>query len=335
MPPPPLLETLILGAGPAGLAAALLCARGRISALVFDSQSYRNAGITHMHSVPSRDHIDPREFRAISRDQITSRYDSVWFEDTTIVGIVPVKVGERGKWDGFEVKDEQGRTWVGRKVVLATGARDVFPSIEGYAENWPSHIYQCLACDGFEQRGTPIGILEFDSPMAAHYVSMAYKFDERVTVFGNGEISAREEVQGALRKARAMGARVDERRIRRLVNNGPSHTDGVTIEFEEGESVTLGFLVNRPPTVLRAKELVEQLGLETKEDPMSGEVVVVKDVMNATSVKGVFAAGDTMAMFKQVTVAMAEGLKAAAGAAMALEGEDVEEALKAYEQEQS
>ncbi|KAF2463383.1 FAD/NAD(P)-binding domain-containing protein [Lindgomyces ingoldianus] len=326
---PQIVDALIIGAGPAGLTAALAFARTRTTALVFDSSSYRNEGIKYMHTVPSRDHFDPYEFRRISREQIESRYHTVWFEKATIK-FAAKKVLE-GNYEGFEVKDENGTTFLGRKLILATGSRDVFPDIEGYMENWPSHIYQCLACDGYEQSGSPIGILEFAHPMASHYVSLAMNFDPRVTIFSNGPISTKAPIQHALKIAKAFGAAVDERKITRLVNNGPSHLDGVTAEFETGDPVTLGFLAHRPPTVNRAQDLVEQLGLETVDPEMGGHVAIKDMMFNETSVRGVFAAGDTMALMKQVTIAMAEGMKAASGAGKQIMDERAEAVLKKVE----
>ncbi|KAF1996887.1 FAD/NAD(P)-binding domain-containing protein [Amniculicola lignicola CBS 123094] len=326
---PKIVDILIIGGGPAGLTAALGCARTRCLALLFDSGSYRNEGITHMHSVPSRDHIDPVEFRRIAREQIESRYDSVWFEKATIVSAVKKMIGEKQDYEGFELKDSEGREFWGKKLIVATGSRDVFPDIPGFAENWPSHMY-CLACDGYEQRNSPIGVLEFNSPMAVHFASMAFAFDSRVTIFSNGPVADTPPIQHALKVAYSLGAKLDSRKIKRLINNGPTHTEGVTIEFESGGPVTLGFLVNKPPTVNRAQDLVEMLGLETGPPEMGGNVVV-KDMFNETSVKGVFAAGDTMVLMKQVTVAAAEGLKALAGAGKQIGEENMAEALRKYE----
>lgn len=325
---PSVVDGLIVGGGPAGLAAALTFARVKGTALVFDSSTFRNEGITHMHTVPSRDHSDPYEFRRISREQIKSRYQTVQFHKVTITHAAK-KLIDNGKYEGFELQDATGKKYEGRKLILATGSKDVFPQIEGYKENWPGHIYQCLGCDGYEQQGTPIGILEM-SPMAAHLVHMARNFDTRVTIFSNGPISTATPIQNALKIARAFGAKVDQRKIKKLINNGPSHLQGVTIEFEEGDAVTLGFIVHKPPTVNRAQDLIEQLGVETVPQEMGGHVAV-KDMFNETSVRGVFAAGDTMVMMKQVAIAMSEGLKAAAGAGKQIGDEQAEKALKVFE----
>lgn len=329
-PQPQIVDALVIGAGPAGLNAALTFARTRSTALVFDSREYRNEGIKHMHTVASRDHQDPYTFRATAREQIESRYESVWFQQSTITHAAKKLVGEE-QYDGFEVKDSDGKTYEGRKLIIATGSKDVMPGIEGYKENWPAHIYQCLACDGFEQRDTPIGILSFDSPMYAHMVQMASSFDKRITIFSNGPISQEEPIGKALKVAKAFGAKLDERKVARLVNNGPSHTNGVTIEFESGEPVTLGFIVHRPVTVNRAQHLIEQLGLETVDAAMGGHLKITNPMFNETSVHGVFAAGDTMVAMKQVVIAMAEGLKAAAGAGIQLGQERREQIVKDYE----
>jgi len=331
MPPrPPIIDGLIIGGGPAGLAACLAFARTRSTAMVFDSSSYRNEGITHMHTVPSRDHMDPYEFRSIARQQVESRYPTVWFEKATITQAAKKLIGQ-DKYDGFEVTDDKGNTYQRKKLILATGSRDVFPDILGFAENWPQHIYQCLVCDGFEQQGTPIGVLDC-SPMTGHFVNMALNFDKRVTVLTNGVIPDKPEVQQQMRITEAWGAKVDTRKIKRLVNNGPTHNEGVTVQFEEGESMTLGFITTKPPTVNRSQDLIDQLGVECVDATIGGHIKTVNPMFNSTSVRGVFAGGDTMVAMKQVTIAMAEGLKAAAGAGFELAKEKEAATLKALEE---
>lgn len=329
---PQIVDALVIGAGPAGLNAALAFARLQFTALVFDSSSFRNEGIKHMHTVASRDHADPYEFRRIGREQITSRYHTVWFENTTITRATKKLIGD-SKYDGFELTDNKGKTYQGKKIVLATGSRDLLPPIPGYKENWPEHIYQCLGCDGYEQRNTPVGILGA-LPMIPHVVHMAQHFDKRITVFSNGPIPGAPPIQQAMKLSRAFGAQIDERKITRMINNGPSHTEGITLEFETGEPVTLGFLVHKPPTENRAKDLVGQLGLETAPVEKGGDVTIVDPVGNETSVRGVFAAGDTMLAIKQAVLSMAEGLKAAAGVMKQLGEERVAETLKSLEDEE-
>lgn len=130
-------DALIVGGGPAGLAAALPIARQARTAVVFDSKEFRNQGARAMHMVPGLDHIDPADFRQRARDQILGHYKTIAFEQAKIASAK--KLEEHGH---FEAVDEQGRKWTGKKLILATGSTDTLPSnIEGYRENWPDHMY--------------------------------------------------------------------------------------------------------------------------------------------------------------------------------------------------
>ncbi|EUC46428.1 hypothetical protein COCMIDRAFT_92864 [Bipolaris oryzae ATCC 44560] len=339
LPRPQIFDILILGAGPAGLNAALTCARTRTTALVLDSQQYRNEGIQHMHTVASRDHFPPDDFRRISREQIEARYDTVWFHHATItcarksVFALPTPPSP---YQGFQITDDTGVSYRGKKLILATGSRDIFPAIPGYAENWPAHIYQCLACDGYEQRGSAIAILGFDASAYTHFVCMAAALDPAasITILTNGKVREEAKVKEAVVVARAMGATLDERRIVGMVNNGASHVEGVTVRFEGGEEKRFGFVVHKPSTVNRAQGLIEELGVETVPEEAGGHVRIVNAMFNETSVRGVFAAGDTMVAMKQVVIAMAEGVKAAAGAGVQISQERVEEVRRGLERKE-
>jgi thioredoxin reductase len=133
-----LFDALILGAGPAGLSAALALGRVTRSALVLDSGVFRNAGVTAMHTVLSRDGTNPTEFRQISIEQIR-KYPSIQFQHANVTSVAQVEV-EAG-YMGFQAVDSNNKTYFGRKLVLATGTEDVLPTnFEGYRENWPEHM---------------------------------------------------------------------------------------------------------------------------------------------------------------------------------------------------
>lgn len=132
-------DTLILGAGPAGLSTALALARQLYSVVLFDSQQYRNYPADHMHNVLTWDHKSPSEFKASAKANILSRYDGVEFREARIERIVKREDGM------FEVVDERGGGIVGRKVVLAVGVRDVMPGIQGFGELWGRSM-QVFSC---------------------------------------------------------------------------------------------------------------------------------------------------------------------------------------------
>jgi gliotoxin/aspirochlorine biosynthesis thioredoxin reductase len=164
--------------------------------------------------------------------------------------------------------------------------------------------YQCLFCDGYEQRDYPIGVLTFPNPSYAHFALMALPFNRDLTIYSNGPVPTDEPTQVALKKVMASGVKLDERPVRRLINNGKGPENGISIEFESGPPVKLGMLLHRPATRSRAHELVAQLSLETKPN---GDIVV-DPMMSESSVPGCIIAGDTMDSIKQVAAAVGTGM---------------------------
>lgn len=145
----PLMDVLIIGGGPAGLAVATGLARQLYTAVVFDSGVYRNALTKHMHNVPTWDHRDPAEFRAKAKSDLLARYSTVQFEQTKIESIIRVQHGR------FQATGSDGRTWTGRKLVLASGMTDVAPDIKGYASCWAQGMYVVTSTLPFSSRIKP------------------------------------------------------------------------------------------------------------------------------------------------------------------------------------
>lgn len=125
----PSVDGLTIGGGPAGLTAASTLARAVHSSIVFDDGTYRNRSSNDIHMVLTADSETPMTYRQKARDELLHNYDTIKFEDTSIISVRKVQ-------EGFEAKDSKGITWQGKKLTLATGVEDTFPAIEGYAECW-------------------------------------------------------------------------------------------------------------------------------------------------------------------------------------------------------
>lgn len=139
--PPKIYDVLIIGGGPAGLSIATTIVRQLQTAIVLDSGTYRNSRSEHMHGVPGFDHVDPEVFRTKAKGDILKRYDTVEFRKTRITEVKKVVLPEDSEEGGghgehFQATDWQGNVFVGRKVALATGVKDVLPDIDGYNECW-------------------------------------------------------------------------------------------------------------------------------------------------------------------------------------------------------
>ncbi|KAK4176243.1 FAD/NAD(P)-binding domain-protein [Triangularia setosa] len=306
-----LLDVLIIGAGPAGLSAALTLGRQAHTAVLFDSGTYRNDATDYMHLIPGWDHAPPSGFRATAKDNILSRYDSISIEQNT--NIEAVRQTDSG---AFEATAADGRVWRGKKIILASGVEDIFPDIKGYAESWGKSIFHCLFCKGFEQKGcSSAGVLASDGafkmvPHALHAARQAAQLSKVVTLYTNGSEELAAQIKSALGASKVM--KVDSRRIRELVPGDA----GLVISFQDGMEATEGFLVHMPPTKVRG-QFAGQLNLATTP---SGDIKVAQPFPRA-SVTGVYAAGDNSSPLKNVPSAIFTGHLAAQDAMASIQAE--------------
>ncbi|TVY80806.1 Thioredoxin reductase gliT [Lachnellula suecica] len=317
------IDVLVIGAGPAGLATALGLSRLQGTCIVFCSNEFRNKMSKHMHGVPTWEHRDPAEYRAVTRKDILAHYDTVSFED---VGIKSLEKSEReGGGTLFKAVDVEGKEWWGRKVVLATGIRDIMPEIEGYADCWAKGIFHCLFCHGYEERGGPsAGVFAIDDcaapPIAVHLARFALRLADDVTIYTNGDESGASEIRNILAKAGSETKSrnnivVETKKIARLIKGEKSAE--VEVILEDGSKKTEGFIAHKPKGLLNGP-FVEQLGLETTPQ---GDLKV-NAPFNETSVSGVFAAGDCSVAMKAVPIALSTAAFAAAGALSSLVAEN-------------
>jgi thioredoxin reductase len=145
----PLWDVIVVGAGPAGLSAALILGRCRRRVLVFDVGRPRNARAKELHGFLSRDGTPPLRLLQIARGQLR-KYPTVALRRAEVTD---VRVG-RG---GFNVV-AQGRRLRARFVLLATGVVDHLPEVPGLRRYYGRGVFHCPYCDGWENRDQPLAV---------------------------------------------------------------------------------------------------------------------------------------------------------------------------------
>jgi thioredoxin reductase len=290
-------DVIVVGAGPAGLSAALNLVRARRTTLVFDSNRPRNAATLHAHGYLTRDGISPLELRKIGRAEVESypnavvalaRVGSIEQHDG---GFVVSAVGLRGAADRVE------RT---RTVLIATGLAETMPAIPSIRAYYGTHLHSCLECDGYEKADEALALIG-ETPDLARRAHELSQWSRDLIVFTN---SADTITEGEQRALAAIGIRVERRVIDDIVGERATMSG---IRLADGDVIarTSGFV--RPvwtPTL----DYVQDLALDRDA---AGLVVV--DARGRTSVPGVYAAGDSTAPGpQQLIVAAGEGATTAA-----------------------
>lgn len=287
-------DVLIVGAGPAGLAAALVLGRQQRRVTLIDAGHPRNAPVKEMHMYLSREGSDPAEFRRLARAEV-SAHSNVH----VLTGVIVAITGEAG---AFEATLDGGRTIAARTVLLAGGVLDRLPDLPGLVERWGTQVSHCAYCHGYESVDKAIAVLagSVSDIVLARYVSD--RFSDDVTVYAGGLADA----QDALAAARAAGIRVETRQVLGL---GGDRT--VTLELDDGTRAEADVVFHRPP-VVQSSTLAADLGCELTDQGLT----VVEPTM-VTSVPGIYAAGDAatlrgaVAPAQFVASAAADGQRAA------------------------
>src|SRR5690242_7405418 len=117
-------DAIIIGAGPAGLSAALALGRCCRRVLLCDRGTPRNRASHAINGFVARDGIDPAEFRRIALAEL-ERYPEVHFTPEEIVQ------AHRTSELEFAVRFASARQERARKLLLATGVEDELPPLEG------------------------------------------------------------------------------------------------------------------------------------------------------------------------------------------------------------
>lgn len=284
-------DVVVVGAGPAGLSAALILGRCRRSVLICDTGKPRNAASHALHGYLTRDGIAPKEFLALGRRDL-EQYGTVRL---TQVGAASAECEPGGR---FKVTLEDGEVVNSRKLLLATGVVDNLPKIDGIRDFYGTSVFHCPYCDGWELRDQPIAIYGQGSRGLGLSLELTvWSRDLVLCTDGPGEIDAE-----GLAQLERNGIAVREERVTSLEGR-----DGMLerLVFESGEPLPRRAMFFTTGQSQRSA-LAVHLGCE-----MNDKGTVATGKYETTHLPGLFVAGDASRAVQWVIVAAAEGAEAA------------------------
>ncbi|WP_210049729.1 NAD(P)/FAD-dependent oxidoreductase [Neorhizobium petrolearium] len=288
-------DVIVIGGSFAGLSAAMQLVRARRRMLLIDAGKPRNRFAEASHGFLGQDGAPPAAIRQTALMQLR-RYPAF----SEITGVA--RAAERST-GGFRVTLEDGRTYRARRLILAIGVEDILPEVDGLTSLWGRYVLHCPYCHGYEIGGGPIGLLA-SSVLAQHQAMLLPDWGETTVFVEPGvEFSADD-----LRAIEGRGAKLEHSKLVRLVSEGGALK---AAELADGRSVPVKALFVQT-RVTPASPLAEMLGAAMEEGPQGPYIRT--DEWGATSIDGLFAAGDAASPMHNGTLASAAGVRAGVNA---------------------
>jgi thioredoxin reductase (NADPH) len=278
------MDCLVIGGGPAGLAAAVYLARFRRDVTVVDSGQSRASWIPVSHNLVGFPHgLSGEALLARLREQAVQYGANLVSGEVTCLS--------RLEAGGFEATFD-GRTVHAARVLLATGGLDVEPDLPGVRDAVRRGLVRyCPICDAYEVIGQKVGLIAFGRCRFQEALLLrAYTADLTVLTLGR-PMDMPDDERRALREA---GLTIVESPVESLAIEG----DRIAAwHMQDGSKHAFESLYSALGTRIRS-DLATALGADVDED---GALIV--DGHQETSVPGLFAAGDVVRGLSQVSVA--------------------------------
>lgn len=279
-------DVIIVGGSYAGLSAAMALGRSLRRVLVIDSGVPCNRQTPHSHNFLTQDGNTPDEISTLAKQQV-EKYETVkFYKGLATIGTKTV--------NGFEVTTDTIDRFTAKKLILATGIKDIMPDIPGFSPCWGISIVHCPYCHGYENRKQNTAILA-NGAKAFHLASLVNNLTDHITILTTGKADFDSEQNDKLKKH---NIKIIETEVSEFV-----HKTGHLQKVVFGDHTKMTFdVVYAAIPFLQHSDMPVALGCELTEH---GYVKV--DAFQKTTVPGVYACGDSTNMLRSIANAVYSG----------------------------
>lgn len=279
-------EVIIIGGSYAGLSTAMTLGRSLRDTLIIDAGKPCNRQTPHSHNFLTQDGSTPQEISEIAKSQL-SKYDSIKFYEGLAVN------GKRIS-KGYEITTSNGDIFTAKKLVFATGIKDIMPDIPGFSQCWGISVVHCPYCHGYEIRNKKTAIIA-NGERAFHLASLVNNLSKEITIITSGKNDIEEN---QLKKLNQYNIKIVEKEILTI-----EHTNGQleNIVFKDGSTANYECAYASVPFEQNSK-IPEILGCKFTEH---GHIEI--NSMQKTTEDGIFASGDNSTMMRSVAIAVSSG----------------------------
>lgn len=272
-------NVIIIGNGPAGISAALYTARAGIDTTII-GKDY--GALSKAEKIENYFGLQsPLAGSALVENGISqAKHVGATVINDEVVGI---------SFDEKLVVATVDQTYAADSVIIATGSSRKAPHIKGLKDFEGQGVSYCATCDAFFYKGKDVAVLG-SGDYAVHEAMELLPTSKSVTLLSNGKEFKGDLPDGILVNPKEIDALLGDGFLSKIL-----FVDGTSIDVS-GLFVAIG--------VAGSSELANKLGAQT-----DGGKIVVDDAM-ATTVPGLFAAGDCTGGMLQISKAVYDGAKA-------------------------
>lgn len=312
------VDMVVIGGEAAGLNGALMLARSRRSVVVIDSGTPRNAPAEAMHGFIVLDGTPPPEILKRGREQVRQYGGRIVSGE--LASTEPAAPSANGDLR-FTITLADGRSVTARRVLVATGLRDVLPEVPGLAEHWGHSVVHCPYCHGWEVRDEPIGVLA-TVPTSVHHAFLFRQLTEDLIYFTHGTHLD----EGTRARFAARSIRIVDTPVREVINSEDGTLAGVRLT--DGQDVARRVLAVATQMQARTEDL-DGLKLPMEELPANMGRRFASGMAGSTEVPDVWVAGNATDLTAQVGASAAAGALAGSHINALLTTADTDAALAA------
>lgn len=279
-------DVIIIGGSYAGLSTAMALGRSLRNVLIIDSGSPCNQQTPHSHNFITQDGEKPGIIAEKAKSQVLN-YSTVKFLNGHAVSGKKIK-------NGFAITTQSGAEFNAKKLVFATGIKDIMPDIIGFTDCWGISVIHCPYCHGYEFRNKKTAIMA-NGEKAFHLASLVNNLTDGITILTTGKAEFKPE---QLTKLNNRNIKIIETKISEI-----EHEKGYVknIIFNDGNKIAFQAMYAALPFTQHSGIPIT-LGCELTEHRY-----IKVDNFQETIVKGVFACGDNSGMMRSVANAVYSG----------------------------